>query len=152
MINRTYEFQDNLEIVDAPLEFTTDMSPDSLIKSDPFDYFVINEGDYVIFRYQDILPDDPALADDEITNELLFQIDNTLESFEYNNEELTELPFLYRAICFCANVTPFKVVQGNVTGTKMDASTWDISMNVTLENDQQLIINEKFIASEMYTP
>lgn len=149
--NITYQFQDNLEIVDLPIEIMESESDNNQIVNEPFDYFTIQEGAYIIFRYREVLPDNPDIADDEITKELLFQIDNTLETFTFNDEELKELPVLYSTLCFC-DIRPFKISSGRISGIKNNENSWDIAIQVVLENGTELVVNNNFTASQIYTP
>lgn len=147
---RFYSFQNDLTIIDAPLEYIDDES-ELLIKSDPFDKFSVEKGDSVVFVFSEVPPEDPSIQDDEITRQLYFQIDSTLDSFELVGEGLKESPVLARIQClFCEGSSSFKVEEGSIRGAKINETTWDITIDVIIWNEEKLVINNEFKASQIY--
>jgi hypothetical protein len=72
------------------------------------------------------------IADDEFTNILVFELDETQNSFSAEDNELEAMKVHYRRICFCSE-TEFKAVNsGCLQGEKQADGSWFIQGNLNV--------------------
>ncbi|MFZ5999037.1 MAG: hypothetical protein ACOYW3_00880 [Bacteroidota bacterium] len=88
----------------------------------------------LLFRFSSIFIDDPKIADDEITESLLFEVSSTATSFMYH--DLTTQNVYYTRSCFCGGDNQVKVTQGYLHGTKI-ADQWQVTGEVIVTANGQ---------------
>lgn len=101
-------------------------------------YGLIEEGENLVFEYQFIAYDEEQIADDEYAETILIEIDSSLESFAYADDELATLPIVFTQYCYCyfpmdesKNVPP----KGTIQGEKRANDEWHLTIDVTFYGD-----------------
>ena len=124
-------------------EFTTSGQIDTIVNTSGVYYQVIS-GNNIVFSYTHIGPDCKNIADEEYTEYFAFQVSSTATSFNYQNSQFSDgLPF-FKRVCFCPLMTN-EVNSGNIKGTKISSSKWDIQIDIFLPNSSdKLVINKIF--------
>ena len=100
-----------------------------------------NSGDKTIFRFVLTHPEEPNIADDELSEIFWIEIEPRFTEFHYSlSRELLRDPlgmeFYYTRSCFCY-FPQFEFSDLEVSGKKLSASEWEVSFNMTAEADEQ---------------
>lgn len=89
-------------------------------------------GDKNVFQMINETEGSVAIADDEFTDILVFELDETQDSFSVEDNELTGMKTHYRRICYCGE-TEFKAVSsGCLQGEKQTDGSWFIQGNLNV--------------------
>lgn len=65
-----------------------------------------------------------AIADDELTHILVFEMDKDQNSFSIEEEAFENMEIYFKRICFCEFVAFYPVVSGCLQGEKQTDGTW----------------------------
>ena len=101
-------------------------------------YPIVNSGAKDVFKYQLDHPGCPDIADDEVVQILLFEVDPTVASFNYNAADFATNSCFFRKICFCFGETALQPVSGTISGTKTSSNTWQIAIDVLLPDNTRV--------------
>ncbi len=94
----------------------------------------VQEGDNTVFRMQSSTEGDIAIADDEFTVILIFELDSGQDSFSVVDEELDALNVYHKYVCFCPAVEFRPAVSGCLQGERQDDGSWYLQCNLTFSN------------------
>lgn len=103
------------------------VSPDELFAD-------IVAGDKIVFRRTYNSRDDKNIADDELTEILLFQVDEDIDSFYWKDEELEDAGVLFGRLCYCYPHGYAPVNSGTLKGTRISPGVWKITADLTVTN------------------
>jgi len=92
------------------------------------------EGDKIVFHYSLQRPENPDRSDDELTENIVFEIDSNLNTFDYSNQELIPLLTYYFESCFCLHEV-VEIISGHVSGQKINETKWNLTLilNISLQ-------------------
>ena len=90
-----------------------------------------SEGDKIVFHYILQRPQNPNIADDEVSENIVFQIDSNLTEFNYSNQDLIPLMTHYFESCFCLPES-VEIISGNVSGQKINETKWDLTLDLNI--------------------
>jgi len=93
----------------------------------------IEEGDNLVFKYRFTASQDNDIADDEYGERIIFEIDVNATEFSYSDDELESILTFFNQYCFCPNIGSIQILNGNISGTKIDSQNWNIDIDVTFE-------------------
>jgi hypothetical protein len=107
-------------------------------------FFQINPGNDLVFSYTHTGPDCKSIADEEYTDKFVFKVPAGVNSFNYQDAQLTDAMCLFIKISFFTNgASP--ATSGFVKGTKRTDGKWDVEINVEIGGSiGRLIINKTF--------
>ena len=92
----------------------------------------LSGGDRNVFQMINATQGAEEIADDEFTDILVFELDETQNSFSAEDNELEAMKVHYRRICFCSE-TEFKAVDsGCLQGEKQTDGSWFIQGNLNV--------------------
>jgi hypothetical protein len=115
-------------------------------------YGEINEGNNLVFEYQFSTQGDVDVIDDEYSEIIRFEINNSINKFNFTNEELsTNSKIVLSKWCECFfEYDPDKDIlpTGNISGEKISETEWNISIDVTFYGSENRNITNKFILKE----
>ena len=92
---------------------------------------------------------DLAIADDEFTHILVFELDETQNSFSASGSELEGMKVFFRRVCFCVNVEFLSVTEGCLQGEKLINGNWKIQGKLNVQysfGDIEVKFNAEFIS------
>ncbi|MFS4491737.1 hypothetical protein [Maribacter sp. 2308TA10-17] len=126
-------------------------SKNSKVTSESFEGSYMRHGKVVrganlVFEYVFVKDDVENIADDEYSEFIYFEIDPSLDEFNYVDEELNTINTVFTQSCFCAffeeekNVAP----TGSISGKKISETQWDITIDVIFYGDEARNINNRF--------
>ncbi len=96
----------------------------------------ICDGENWVFYYERISPDDPMIADDEITQRFMFEVVPPLtDSFLIEGSALEAANTHYFIACFCPEVGYFPSSTGSIDATQSQTSgDWEVTIDVEYGN------------------
>lgn len=100
----------------------------------------INSGNFTVFEYNYVHPDDPAIADDEVSDKIIFQIPATQTSFSIADNQITSAVFKRWRYCFCFFIGPYPNIGGNISGVKHN-NTWVITGSIKASTTENIDIS-----------
>lgn len=103
----------------------------------------INSGNFIVFEYNYVRPDDPAIADDEVSDKIIFQIPVGQTSFSLVDNQITNAVFKRWRYCFCFFIGPYANVGGNISGIK-NGNLWQISGIIKTSNNESIDISSTY--------
>lgn len=104
----------------------------------------INSGNFTVFEYNYFHPDDPAIADDEVSDKIIFQIPATETSFSITNNEITNAVLKRWRYCFCFFIGPYPNIGGSISGVKHN-NTWLITGSIKASTTENIDISGTYI-------
>ncbi|RMF02655.1 MAG: hypothetical protein D6772_03240 [Bacteroidetes bacterium] len=97
------------------------------------EYGGISEGDKTTFQLIVSTEGDEAIADDEFTYFLVFEVDNSLSSFSAENAQLSALNLHYKRICFCPDAGVFQAITaGCLQGKQQEDGSWFVQGKIAI--------------------
>lgn len=81
-------------------------------------------GANTVFRMVSSTEGDPGIADDELTQVLVFELDDSLTSVSVEGVELKQLNMYYRALCYCVDTDYKEIRNGCLQGEKQADGSW----------------------------
>jgi hypothetical protein len=132
----------------TPEKFSYDLLPDKkiTISSGQQPRISIESGDKLVFNYTRTGRDCKNIADDEVSEILVFEIPKTDNSFEVSGAALGTINCHSQVSCFCANVNAVAINTGKIKGTKTAANKWAVEVDVT-----NTITSAKYTFSATFT-
>ena len=110
-------------------------------------YGRVEEGANLVFEYKYKAEDAENIADDEYSELIRFEIESSLDKFNYSDDELSNINAVFTKECFCwfdsdekKNVSP----TGTISGKKLSETEWDITFDITFYGDELKIISNIF--------
>lgn len=103
---------------------------------------LVETGDNIVFHFFRSEPNDPNIVDEEFAEDFLFEINGSVESFDYSSEDLAlyNIPLVYRQYCFCAGFNEVTMSTFDLKGTKQSNGDWIL--------DADLILTPSYIDDE----
>ncbi|MEQ9426422.1 MAG: hypothetical protein RJQ09_18515 [Cyclobacteriaceae bacterium] len=114
-------------------------------------------GDSIAFKFLYVHNEEPFIADDEISEEIIFLVPSTAASFDITTVDFEDYQVLYRQVCFCGKVSHETPSSGHITGKKLASGNWQIEADIRINyfavfNDDTEIrhyFNEEFIPGNL---
>lgn len=96
-------------------------------------------GDKIVFQMINDTQGDSGIADDEITDIVVFELDESQNSFSVQDSELEAMNVHFRRVCYC-NETEFKAVtSGCIQGEKQLDGTWFVQSKLNVPFSGRII-------------
>lgn len=111
-------------------ECTFKVTPQS--KVDLGEYEGLASGDKNVFQMINSTQGDLGIADDEYTNILVFELDESQNSFSVEGNELKEMQVHFRRICFCSEVEFKEISSGCLQGEKQADGSWFVQGKINV--------------------
>ena len=108
----------------------------TILQDDPYLNFRLDDGQSLLFRYSLNYPDEPNIADDEVSDVFWFEIPTGQTSFSFDlSQDVDTLPMLFQRVCFCAPISyTFRSV--SITGKQLNVGEWQITFDMqALDSD-----------------
>lgn len=113
--------------------YTIEANQQIEITGDSIQQFVnIVSGDKLVFAYEYVKNDKENIADDEYTEFIYFEIDLSVESFDFQDSELSDAALIMRPVCFCVPGLGIPV-SGSLSGSKINDNRWQVDMDVIFD-------------------
>src|SRR6186997_870494 len=116
----------------TPDQYTYEFYPSSkidTISNDAGLFYQVNSGNDLVFVYTHTGPNCESIIDEEYTDKLVFRVPAASNSFNYQNDQLTDALCLFRKITWWVYGST-RVKSGSIKGTKISSTKWDIEINV----------------------
>lgn len=91
----------------------------------------IIEGEKLVFQYYFSTEGEPEIADDELEEFVLFEIDPASTDFELNSDSFSSHHAVIGQFCFCGKTGYFEISSGTIKGEKISDDTWLVHFDVT---------------------
>jgi len=114
-------------------------------------YGLIEAGGNLVFEYRYTAEDNPAIADDEYAETILFEIQPNIQNFSYTDSELSSINIVFTKYCFCyfpKSNEKDKDPTGTISGKKLSNNQWEITMDITFYGDERKSFTERFILKQ----
>jgi len=100
-------------------------------------YPIWTRGEKTIFQFAYVHPDDPLIADDELTEHFWLEIPANLEEFSVEGTLSAEsdIEVYYTRSCFCYIPEAFEFSRLRVNGRKTAQNKWLVSFEMTAEGE-----------------
>lgn len=108
------------------------------------DFPTITEGDFIVFNRYHRAEDEVSVADDEYSEDFLFQVPAGAHSFEFKNKELLDINLKFKPYCFCGLPIDTEVAGGYIAGEKIN-DRWRIDVNVDLRQVYEFSEDSTFL-------
>jgi hypothetical protein len=92
--------------------------------------FKIVEGGFLVFELTSNNSGDPGNFS-EATSKVVFEIAPSIEHFSFNNSEILDHHGIYIQLCRCQDQGYNWIDQGQISGEKIDATSWRIEIDIT---------------------
>lgn len=92
----------------------------------------VSAGDKNVFQMINFTEGALEIADDEFTNILVFELNESQNSFSVEDSELIKMKVHFRISCFCSEVEFKPVTSGCIQGEKQSDGTWFIQGNLKI--------------------
>jgi hypothetical protein len=92
-------------------------------------------GNKNVFLMSSYTEGNPAIADDEFTYNLVFELDDSQNSFSVENEDLKNMNVHFQRSCFCSFRDFMPLTSGCLQGEKQADGTWFIQGNLIATYD-----------------
>lgn len=96
--------------------------------SDPIENVLLREGNKLVFNYRFHSPGNPNTTDDDVVEQVMFEVPLNVEEFFISDFEASRAVFRRRCSCDQNGYTYIKV--GSIRGRKIDRSNWEVEMAV----------------------
>jgi len=115
-------------------------------------YVAWEPGDKTVFRYILNHPDEPNIADDELSEIFWIEIPTGITEFQFELGEDSPFEFYYTRQCYCY-FRAFEFEAIKVEGKRINSSTWEIDFEMSarspdLENAYELKDSGKYKLSQ----
>lgn len=91
----------------------------------------IEDGNNLVFNYRFSASQNDLISDDEYGERIIFEIDANATAFNYSDDEPASILSYFNQYCFCANIGSIQIIDGQISGQKINGQNWDISIYVT---------------------
>lgn len=89
-------------------------------------------GDKNVFQMINSTQGSPLIIDDELTNVLVFELDESQSSFTVEDENLKNINTHFRRICYCVENSFKEVTMGCLQGEQQSNGSWKVQGNLTI--------------------
>jgi len=90
----------------------------------------IDSGNKLVFEYSYLVESDPEFQDSGYYESIVFEIEPGVSEFSVEDGELRFVNAYYRQVCFCLNTESIEIVNGKISGTKINATDWSVIIDV----------------------
>jgi len=104
--------------------------PDS--KVDVEEYLGFTSGAKNVFQMLKSTQGEEFIADDEFTDILVFELDDSQKSFSADNNELEKMNVHFKRVCFCSEVLFLPITTGCLQGEKQSNGSWFVQGKLTI--------------------
>lgn len=94
----------------------------------------LTNGDKNVFQMNNSTEGNPAVIDDEFTHILVFELDESQNSFSVEDDELDDMQVYFKRICFCSDVVFLNATSGCLQGEKQTDGSWLVQANIFFED------------------
>jgi len=122
------------------------LTPQSKVELSNYDGLA--SGDKNVFQMINSTEGDLMIADDEYTNFLVFELEESQDSFSVTDTEMEAMQVHYKVLCFCSEVEFKSVTSGCMQGEKQSDGTWFIQGNLIVSydfGDVEVKVDAKFV-------
>ncbi|MEM9544930.1 MAG: hypothetical protein AAGA77_03110 [Bacteroidota bacterium] len=84
----------------------------------------VKRGDKTVFKLNSSTPGVDGIADDQVTKNLIFELDSNQKSFDAEGSLLKRMKVHYQTICFCASIDFIEVSMGCMQGEGQADGSW----------------------------
>ncbi|NLP58762.1 hypothetical protein [Lutibacter sp. B1] len=131
---------DNVKYFDEAAQYIFHKNSEiNISESNGVNYTDIKSGNKIVFKYKYEEEDNPMIEDDEFSEEIIFEIDPTINSFVINNNDFKKSNALYSLQCNCDSSGNFSVTKGEIKGEKLNEDKWKIDINIVIQTKQNEI-------------
>lgn len=105
-------------------------------------------GDKNVFLMETETEGEPNIADDEFKNTLVFELDESQNSFSVDGNALSDMNVYFKRTCFCTEVEFKPVATGCLQGEKQTDGTWFVQGNLTISyswGDFEVKVDAQFV-------
>ncbi|MFK7948955.1 MAG: hypothetical protein AB8G11_15280 [Saprospiraceae bacterium] len=105
-------------------------------------------GDKNVFQMVTQTEGDPMIADDEYTNSLVFELDESQNSFSVDGSALSDMNVHFKRSCFCSEVEFKPIAVGCLQGEQQTDGSWFVQGNLTVSyswGDFDVKVDAQFI-------
>jgi len=95
----------------------------------------IVDGDQLVFEFRREDGMDNEIADDEILELIVFEVDPDAIIFSYTEQDFIDNNVYYSVSCFCSTIGALPLETGTISGTKLTDNRWDITIDVIINVD-----------------
>jgi hypothetical protein len=109
----------------------------------------VSPGDKNVFQMISSTPGDLAIADDEFTHILVFELNENQNSFAVSDSALEGMNVFFKRVCFCLDVEFISVTEGCLQGEKLTNGNWKIQGKLNVQysfGDVEVKFNAKFMS------
>ncbi|MEM6347499.1 MAG: hypothetical protein AAF927_26670 [Bacteroidota bacterium] len=92
----------------------------------------IIEGNNLVFLYRYIADSGSNANENDYDEDIFFEIDPTLNSFSFTDEQLAETKISIKPWCLCGSIV-IEPDQGSLRGERLNDNTWEISFEATYQ-------------------
>lgn len=92
----------------------------------------LGSGNKTVFQMINSTEGSAEIADDEFTHILVFELDESQQSFSVEGDELSDLNVHFQRICFCIDRGFQAVTVGCMQGEKQPDGTWFVQGNLSV--------------------
>ena len=118
------------------LEFSENVSINASSQANDLVFANVEAGDRIVFEYFFVAEQEDLIAYDEYGERIIFEIDPNLKSFSFIDEELTEIRPFFNRFCFCQTIGSLDISSGTISGSQINESEWDLSIDVRFTLDE----------------
>lgn len=108
----------------------------------------IETGQNLVFRFTFVHPEEPNIADDELTEVFFFEVPKDSQKFEYSSIDIganTDIPAGYFRHCFCF-FGSFNIKKATISAQRINEQEWQVAFDVVFENEhEEFLIKDKGI-------
>lgn len=122
------------------------VTPES--KVDVNDPSGVSSGDKNVFQMVNETDGLLEYIDDEVTNILVFELDESQNSFSVEDSELEDMQVRFKRICFCPEGVFREVTSGCLQGEKQSDGTWFVQGNLNLllsHGNEEIKVDAQFM-------
>ncbi len=84
----------------------------------------VSSGTNNVFQMIRSTEGEEIIADDEFTEILVFELEESQNSFSFENEELQNMEIHFKRVCFCPTVDFNPITMGCLQGEKQEDGSW----------------------------
>lgn len=95
-------------------------------------YPEIKAGEKVVFKYTFHASENPMVTDDELSENVIFEVDASWNSFVFIKKLAMAKP-MYQLGCFCAERGYYEITGGKIRGKKLKNGNYAIAGKVTMQ-------------------
>lgn len=113
--------------------FYSNLNTDSIALTTLPGFYKIGKGNKQVFEWIFEHPDDPAIADEELTEYIVFQkLPDKAGTFTLDVNQLNKENFYYKNLCYCIRSVDQKIVKGKISGTWYNGSSCKIDADISI--------------------